>query len=177
MTDSYLGEIQAFGFGYAPVNWLPCDGRLIAIRSNTALYSLIGTYYGGDGTQTFALPNLVGSVAISQGQGPGLPSYGIGQSLGETGVTLSTSQIPMHAHTLQLGASSSPNGTPGPSATSNVAIDPAFNGFVAPPATTMLASNSITMTGNGQPHPNMQPTLAMIYCICVNGIFPSFGNV
>ena len=176
MTDSYLGEIQAFAFSYAPLNWLPCDGRLLAIQQYSALFSLIGTYYGGNGTQNFALPNLVGNVAMNQGQGPGLQPYTIGETVGETAVTLSTNEMPMHTHGLQLGNSASPNSTTGPSATSNVAIDPSFNGFVPPPATTALAMNSVNMTGNSQPHPNAQPTLAMIYCICVNGIFPSFGN-
>ena len=176
MTDSYLGEIQAFAFGFYPNNWLPCDGRPMAITQYATLYSLIGTSYGGDGTRTFLLPNLVGRVAMNQGQGPGLPSYSLGSAPGEMGVTLSINEMPSHSHGLQLGSKASPNGTPGPSATSNVAIDPGFNGFMPLPATTALAANAVTMTGNAQPHANAQPTLAMIYCICINGIYPSFGN-
>ncbi|MDB5616351.1 tail fiber protein [Tardiphaga sp.] len=176
MTDSYLGEIQAFAFGYYPNNWLPCDGRPMAIRQNAALYSLIGTSYGGDGTTTFLMPNLVGRVAMNQGSGPGLPSHSVGDAPGEMTVTLGLNEMPSHSHGLQLGNKTSPNGTPGPSATSNVAIDPGFNGFMPPPVLTTLAKNAVTMAGNSQPHPNAQPTLAMIYCICVNGIFPSFGD-
>lgn len=176
MTDSYLGEIQAFAFGFYPNNWLPCDGRPMAIQQYATLYSLIGTYYGGDGTRTFLLPNLVGHLAMNQGQGPALPSYPLGSTLGEMGVTLSINEIPSHSHGLQLGSSASPNSTPGPSATSNVAIDPNFNGFLPPPATTTLAANAVTMTGGSQPHANAQPTLAMIYCICVNGTYPSFSS-
>lgn len=176
MTDAYLGEIQAFAFGFFPQNWLPCDGRTLQIRQYTALYSLIGTSYGGDGSTTFLLPNLVGRVAMSQGQGPGLPSYRIGAAPGAAAITLGVGEVSAHTHGLQLGDRSSPNGTAAPSATSNVAIDPAFNGFLPPPATTTLAVNSVTMTGGSQPHPNAQPTLAMIYCICTNGIFPSFGT-
>lgn len=177
MTDAYIGEIQAFAFGYCPQNWLPCDGRILPVQGNSTLFSLIGTYYGGNGTTNFALPNLVGRVAMSQGQGPGLQPYNVGDAPGEISVTLNVAQMPMHSHGLQLGSKGSPNGTPGPSATSNVALDPSFNGFLAPPSTTMLAINGVTMTGNSQPHPNTQPTLAMIYCICVSGIFPNFGTV
>lgn len=176
MSDPYLGEIQAFAFGFYPKNWLPCDGRPMAIRQNTALYSLIGTYYGGDGTTTFLLPNLVDRVAMSQGQGPGLPSYTIGSAPGEMSVTLSTNEMPAHTHGLQL-ANQTADSTTAPSATSNVVINPGFNGFVPPPSTTTLSTNGVVPTGNSQPHPNAQPTLAMIYCICVSGIFPSFGNV
>lgn len=176
MTDSYLGEIQAFAFGFYPANWLPCDGRMIAIQKNPALYSLIGLNYGGDGATTFALPNLVGRVAMSQGQGPGLQPYRIGDAPGEMGVTLGVDEMPSHSHGLQLGNKASPNATAAPSAESNVVIDPAFNGFLPPPATVTLATNALTMTGNSQPHPNAQPTLAMIYCICVDGIYPSFDN-
>ena len=175
MTDAYLGEIQTFAFGYYPQNWLPCDGRPMAIRQNTALFSLIGTTYGGDGTTTFLLPNLVGRVATSQGQGPGLPYYPAGSTVGEMDVTLATTEMPSHTHGLQV-ANQTSDSTTAPSATSNVLINPGFNGFVPPPATTTLATNAVTITGNSQPHPNAQPTLAMIYCICVNGIFPFFGT-
>lgn len=173
--DPFVGEIQAFAFNYPPAGWAVCDGSLIAIRSNTALFSLIGTYYGGDGSTTFALPNLMGQVAVGQGQGPGLPTYYIGQALGETAVTLSSQEMPMHTHGMQLGAASSPNATAGPSAQSNVLIDPTFNGWAPPPGNAIFAQNAIALAGSSQPHQNMQPTLALLYCIALVGNFPSFS--
>jgi microcystin-dependent protein len=175
MSDPYLGEIQTFAFGFAPINWLPCDGRLVSIQQFAALFSLIGTNYGGNGTTNFALPNLVGSAAMSQGQGPGLSPRVIGEQVGSDTVTLTLQQIPAHKHGLQLGNRTATNGTPGPTGSSNVAIDPTFLGFVAPPNTTTFAAPAMGLTGGSQPHPNDQPTLAMIYCICINGIFPTFG--
>lgn len=175
MSDPFVGEIQAFAFGFSPVDWLPCDGRLVPIRQYTALFSLIGTYYGGDGTTTFALPNLVGRVAVSQGQGPGLTPRLIGEEIGEPTVAIGQAEMPSHAHGLQLGSKAATNGTAGPTGGSNVAIDPSFNGFVPPPANTTLSPTAIVATGGSQPHLNTQPTLAMIYCISTSGVFPSFG--
>lgn len=175
MTDAYIGEIQAFAFGYYPQNWLPCDGRILPIPGNSTLFSLIGASYGGNGTTNFALPNLVGQVAMSQGQGPGLPYCTLGESVGEAGVTLAIAEMPAHTHGLQL-ANPTTNSTTAPSATSNTVINPGFNGFVVPPPNTNLAANAVAATGNSQPHPNTQPTLAMIYCICISGIFPNFGT-
>jgi microcystin-dependent protein len=175
MSDPFVGEIQAFAFGYAPRGWLLCDGRPLPIRQFTPLFSLIGTYYGGDGTTTFNLPNLVGRVAVSQGQGPGLTPRVLGEEIGEATVTLTQSEMPAHTHALQLGDKSSTNGTAGPTGGSNVAIDPSFNGFVPPPGNTTLATTAVAPTGGSQAHPNTQPTLAMIYCIATEGIFPSFG--
>lgn len=175
MAEPFIGEIQAFGFGYAPINWMICNGASLSIQKYSALYSLIGTYYGGNGSTTFNLPNLVGFVAMGQGQGPGLTQRAIGEVVGQPTVSLSTPQLPSHAHAIQLGPNKTANATPGPSAASNVALDPNFNGFVAPPATTTFAPSAITMAGGSQPHPNAQPTLALVYCICVAGNFPSFG--
>lgn len=175
MSEPYVGEIQAFAFGFCPDKWLPCDGRPLSIQRYTPLFSLIGTYYGGDGRTTFNLPNLVGRVAVSQGQGQGLTPRVLGEQIGEATVTLLQPQMPMHTHGLQLGDRSATNGTAGPTGGSNVAIDPGFNGFVPPPANTTLAATAMVPAGSSQPHPNTQPTLAMIYCIATEGIFPSFG--
>ena len=175
MSDPFIGEIQAFAITYPPKGWAICNGALLPIRSNTPLYSLLGTQFGGDGTTTFGLPNLVGRVAISQGQGPGLQNYQIGENVGEASVTLSTPEIPIHAHNMQLGNGTITGGTAGPSATSNVAIDPSFNGFVAGPGNTSFSPGAILPSGGSQAHANAQPTLALIYCIALDGIFPSFN--
>lgn len=172
--NPYLGEIQAFAFGYAPPGWAICDGSTLLIRSNVALFSLIGNYYGGNGTTTFNLPNLVGQVVIGQGQGPGFPNYVVGQQVGENTVTLTSSEMPAHNHGMQLGAANSPNATPGPTGGSNVAISPG-NAFVAPPGNTTFSPTTIVSAGKSQSHPNAQPTLAMLYCICLQGDFPNFG--
>src|SRR3954453_4669057 len=101
MSNPFVAEIRAFGFNFAPTGWAQCNGQLLPISQNTALFSLLGTYYGGDGKSTFALPNLTGSVAVQQGQGGGLSEYYLGQQGGEPNVTLITSEMPFHNHGLQ----------------------------------------------------------------------------
>lgn len=180
MSDPFVGEIQAFPFAWATggVNnaWLPCFGQLLSIQAFTPLFALIGTYYGGNGTTNFALPNLNGAVAISQGQGPGLSQRDIGEVIGTPTVSLTSNEMTRHTHALQLGSRTAQNAVAGPGTGSNmVAIDPGFNGFVAPPATLNLTNSTVTMTGQGLPHDNMQPTQAIVWCICYSGIFPSFS--
>ncbi|OKO78805.1 tail fiber protein [Bradyrhizobium sp. AS23.2] len=181
MSDPYVGEIQAFPFPFATGGfnsaWLPCLGQLLPIQRYSPLFSLIGTYYGGNGTTNFALPNLNGSVAISQGQGPGLQNRVIGDVVGSPTVNLTSDQMARHTHALQLGAGNAENASPGPGTASNmVAINPQFNGFIAPPGNLTLAANAVTFTGQGQPHDNMQPTQAIVWCIAYAGIFPSFSS-
>lgn len=181
MSDPFIGEIQAFAFdfgngGINPFAWLPCDGRLLSISQYSALFALIGTYYGGDGTRTFALPNLNGRVALGQGTGGGLTPRSLGQSFGSMTHTLSVQELPFHDHALVLGNAAAPGATPGPGAAgTTVALNPAFNGFVSPPTDTALATTAVAMDGGNQGHPNNQPTLAMYYCIATTGIFPTFG--
>jgi microcystin-dependent protein len=175
MAFPFVGEIQVFANSFVPNGWAICDGSILQVRQNTPLFSLIGSTYGGNGTTTFALPNLVGCVAISQGQGPGLSNYPIGASVGSATASVSQQEMPAHVHPMQLGIRTSTNSTAAPSATSNVAIDPNFNGFVAPPANTTFATSAIVPNGGSQPHPNAQPTLGMVYCIALQGDFPSFG--
>src|SRR5215213_1305364 len=98
MSDPFVAEIRVVGFNFAPTGWAQCDGQLLPISQNTALFSLLGTFYGGDGKSTFALPNLTGAVAVHQGQGPGLSEYFLGQTGGESNVTLITSEMPFHNH-------------------------------------------------------------------------------
>jgi len=180
MSEPFIGEIVAVGFnfgsGFNPNTWLPCDGRLLGIAQNTALFSLIGTYYGGDGVHNFALPNLNNRVAVSQGQGPNLTPRVLGETVGQAQVTLTRDQMPRHNHQMRLGQSGAPGATPGPgSAGSTAAINPAFNGFVAGTSDTMFAATAVAVDGGSLPHANNQPNTALWYLICTNGLFPPFS--
>jgi microcystin-dependent protein len=179
MSDPYIGEIQAFAFpfavgGFQSGQWAACLGQLLPINSNPPLFSLIGTAYGGNGTTNFGLPNLNGHIVTSQGQGSGLTNRVLGETWGEPVVTLMSQQMASHTHALQLGTGV--GGTPGPTpAPGSVLLNPEFNGFVNPPSNTTFATTAVGMTGGSQPHNNMQPTLVLVYCIALTGIFPSFG--
>ncbi|MGJ4963517.1 phage tail protein [Bradyrhizobium sp. HKCCYLRH3061] len=181
MSDPFVGEIQAFPFTFAADGfnsaWLPCFGQLLPIQRYTPLFALIGTYYGGNGTTNFALPNLSGAITNGQGNGPGLQPRVIGEAMGTSTAFLTTAEMPAHSHILQLGSKAAANAAPGPgTGVGIVAIDPSFNGFLAPPGNTTLAVNAVTPNGQSIPHDNMQPTQALIWCICYAGIFPSFNN-
>jgi microcystin-dependent protein len=181
MSDPFVGEIQAFPFPFAGGGfnnaWLPCLGQLLAIQAFTPLYALIGTYYGGNGTTNFALPNLNGSIAIGQGNGPGLTPRIIGEALGSSVVGLVSDHMARHTHTLQLGSRAAQNAGAGPGTASDMAaLDPGFNGFAPPPGTIMLSPDAVTMTGQSLPHDNMQPTQALVWCIAFAGIYPTFNN-
>lgn len=190
MSESLVGEIQIFGFSYPPYGWAPCDGRLLAITQYTALFSLLGTNYGGNGTSTFALPDLRGRVAIGQGQGPGLTDRVIGENGGSESETLNITQIPAHTHALvgaggPLKASSQVGTQPAPSATVNTlaafedvtlgATNFAYNN-AAPDVALNVGASAISGTigymGSNMPFSTMQPTLGLNYCISIYGQFP-----
>jgi microcystin-dependent protein len=176
MAEPFLGQIIAVGFNFAPIGWELCQGQLLPIDQNPALYQLIGTTYGGDGATTFALPNLCGRVAISQGQGPTLSNYSVGQLAGSETVSLTAGQNAAHIH--QLMASSQTGSTITPDSTmalaSNSAPDVNMYAHVAP--TTALQSYSITPAiGAGMPHENRQPYVTVNYIIATAGQFPSRG--
>lgn len=177
MTEPYIGEIQLFGFPYAPYQWATCSGQLIPIQQNTALFSLLGTQYGGDGKTTFALPNFGGNAGDNQGQGPGLTRRVVGEMIGESSVTLLINELPQHTHVAQIYMARSTTarvGTPVTGAApSNVAGAQAFVTDGAPD--TVLNPMAIGPAGNTQPHPNQQPYLALNYSIALQGVFPSFG--
>jgi microcystin-dependent protein len=168
MSEPFLGEIRPFPYNFAPRSWAFCNGALLPINQNQALFSLLGTTYGGNGQTTFALPNLNDRVAISSGTGPGLSPYNLGQPGGVSGVTLTQAQIPPHNHlvtTASAPSTNSPvNALPATSGSHNL-YDPAIN--------TSMASDAIGSAGGSQAHENMQPTLAINYCIALTGIFPS----
>ena len=171
--EPFLGMIQIFGFNFAPRGWAMCDGSLLSIAQNTALFSLLGTTYGGNGQTTFALPDLRGRVPVGFGQGPGLSGNSLGQVSGSENVTLLTNEMPQHTH--QMMASSDPQSAGGAGGNS---LGSAGRGtganIYAAGATTQVAMASVTApVGSNQPHSNMQPYLVMNYCIALEGIFPS----
>jgi microcystin-dependent protein len=168
MPDPYLGEIRMFGGNFAPVGWAFCDGRSLAISENEALFTLIGTTYGGDGEQSFNLPNLQGRLPIHQGQG-----FQLGQSAGETSVTLTVQQIPSHGHPL-MGSTATAAGT-SPTGTvfahlPDAGVQTAY-GSTAPFGA--IDPSSVSPIGGSQPHTNMQPCLAVSFIIALEGIFPT----
>lgn len=165
--DNYLGEIRPVGFNFAPHGWALCEGQLLPISQNTALFSLIGTFYGGDGRSTFALPDLRGRIAISSGQGPGLSDYTIGEQGGVEAVTLTASEMPAHAHQVTASSAAATSYSP----TSNVPAKTSRNVYAAGGAGTM-AADSLGLAGQNVPHENHQPFLSVIYIIALTGIFP-----
>lgn len=180
MNEPFVGGIYLVGFNFAPQGFAMCNGQLLSISQNTALFSLLGTFYGGDGVTTFGLPDLRGRVPIHQGQGSGTSPYSVGQVGGQETVTLTTAQLPSHNHALGAvqgaGTTNLPSGAylaagpftgSGPNAT-------ALNTYTVnttPPAS--LNAASIQTAGGGQPHTNIQPYLCVTYIIALQGIFPA----
>lgn len=175
--EPFVGEIRMVGFNFAPVNWAFCDGRLLQISQYTALFSLLGTFYGGDGKVTFALPDLRGRVPVNMGQGSGLSNYAIGQSGGLENVTLLRDQMPMHNHSVNVnnspGAAADPsNAYLGEFATGDPRNPTLINGY-ATSSNATLAQNAISEAGGNQGHNNIQPFLTVNFIIALNGIYPS----
>jgi len=175
--DPFVGEIRAVGFNYAPRGWALCDGSLIQIRQSTALFSILGTQFGGDGRTTFALPDLRGRAIVNPGQGQGLSPYTIGAKAGVESVTLSTVQMPAHIH--GFGGQLSVNPTPPSNAatpTGNYIGVPSQAQYSDTPGADTMAANSVTGTvgavGDSQAHDNRQPYLALNYIIALQGEFP-----
>jgi microcystin-dependent protein len=167
MSEAYLGEIRMFAGGFAPVNWAFCDGSLIPIEQNQALYTLIGTIYGGDGTNTFALPDLRGRAPLHKSS-----TYPIGSNGGVESVTLTSAQLAAHSHAPMASTAAGTASTPadGVWATSTYA---SFSTAQAPAAT--MSAQTVAAVGGGQPHDNMMPFVVISYIICTAGLFPSFN--
>jgi microcystin-dependent protein len=170
MSEPFIGQIMLFGGNFAPKGWAFCDGSLLAIRTNTALFSILGTTYGGDGIQTFALPDLRGRAAIGAGNGPGLTPRALGETAGEENHTLISPEMPAHNHVVSVGASNNP-----PSAGRPIGAVPAAGQFydAAANAAGSLGAVTCTNTGGNQAHNNMQPYLVLNYIIALQGVFPS----
>jgi microcystin-dependent protein len=167
MSEPFLGQIQSFGFNFAPRGWAMCNGQLLSIAQNTALFSLLGTTYGGNGQTTFALPNLQSRIPLHFGQGPGLSQYDLGQQAGEETVTLISTQMPQHNHLLNASSAVKLNTTPAGSGLGAAQI------YTTAALDSVLNPQEIGFTGGSQPHDNLQPYLAINWCIALEGIFPS----
>ena len=172
--DPFVAEIRIFPFNFAPKGWAFCNGQLLPISQNTALFSLLGTTYGGDGKSTFALPNLQGSIPIQPGRGPGLSIYDLGQTGGVESVTLLDSEMPSHTHA--VGRALSANGNSITPVNSVWAQAAAGRGTAAlyldGSPTGKVNVNSLNINGGGLPHNNMQPYLTLHFCIAMQGVFP-----
>lgn len=183
-TEPFIGEIKLFGFYFAPKYHALCNGQTLSIASNTALFSLLGTTYGGNGQTTFQLPDLQGRMAVGQGNGAGLPSFFMGEKIGHVNTTMTTANMPAHSHTTSAvnmrirsnsnnGGENSPDGGfPGINNSQGIYASTAGNNeFMAPAAVTV--SGSTDPTGSGYPFSNVNPYLVMNFCIATSGIFPS----
>lgn len=182
MSDPFVGQIEAFAFNFAPKGWAQCNGQLLSIQQNAALFSLLGTYYGGNGTSNFALPDLRGRLAVSQGLSPGGSTYGIGESVGTETVTLVQTQMPAHSHTLNAVNNGLNGGTGVPSSTVQLGsgIDKKSGSttaasIYAPSNGPQVAMESLLPSGGSTPHSNMMPYLTINYCIALIGVYPSRG--
>ena len=174
MADQFVGEIRIVPFDFAPYGWALCNGQLMPIAQNTALFSLLGTQFGGNGTTNFALPNLQGNAPMNQGNGPGLTPRVMGETGGEPNVTLLITELPSHTHVSQAGTASN-SGTPGPTTTfgdggrgKESAYAPA-----APANAVLLNPQAVGSIGGSLPHNNMSPYLTLSFVISLQGIFPA----
>ena len=163
MSEPFLGEIRILSFSFAPSGWAFCDGQTLPINQNQALFSLLGTTYGGNGISTFALPNFQGRVPMHVG-----PGFVLGQTLGEAGHTLLVNEMPSHTH-VPVGSSN----TPHVASPAGAYWPTTSGGSYAPSPTTTLAPQAIASGGGSQPHDNMSPYLTLNFCIALQGIFPS----
>lgn len=172
MSDQFLAEIRIFPFNFSPTGWAACDGQLMPISQNTALFALLGTTYGGDGKSTFALPNLQGTAPMQPGQGQGLSLRNLGEMSGVESITLLVSEIPLHTHTVSAdNLDPADLNIPGP--TRVLALSQNVFAYQASTAGLGLAAfQALPPAGGGLPHNNMQPYLTLNFCIALQGIFP-----
>jgi microcystin-dependent protein len=172
MSEKFVAEIRIFAGNFAPTGWATCDGQLLPISQNTALFSLLGTTYGGDGKSTFALPNLQGSAPLQQGQGPGLSLRDLGEIGGEQNVTLLQTEMPAHNHT---AVAASGTGQPDPTSNAWASGAKGFGSIYSPsvPASNVqMSPAALSINGSSQPHNNMMPYLCLTFIIALQGIFP-----
>jgi microcystin-dependent protein len=180
MSDPFLAEIRIFGFNFPPTGWAFCNGQIMPLTQNTALFALLGVTYGGDGKSTFALPNMQNSAPMQPGQGSGLSQRFLGEQSGSEAVTLLQTEIPVHTHILSASNAEPTADTPSTAAMTargfwDSGSESGQIAFYTPqagnPAVTM-APQALAVAGGGLPHNNMQPYLALNFCIALQGIFP-----
>lgn len=176
MSDQFVAEIRIFPFNFPPTGWAFCNGQLLPISQNTALFSLLGTTYGGDGKSTFGLPNLQGNAPMQQGQGPGLSLRDLGEVGGEQNVTLLQTEMPVHSHSAQGSSGLGPSGAL-PSPVNNIwgSASKGLGSLYAPSGANNVQMNpaALSITGGSLPHNNMMPYLTLNFCIALQGIFPA----
>jgi microcystin-dependent protein len=173
MSQPFLGQISIFGFNFAPRGWASCNGQLLSISQNTALFSILGTTYGGNGTSNFALPNLQASVPLHPGQGPGLSNYVLGETGGAANVTVLSNQIPAHTHQATCETAGGVD-KPGPTTiwgSGGRGKPPAYSTTMTP--TAVMAGTALSTTGGNAAHNNLSPYLGLMFCIAMQGIYPS----
>lgn len=171
MADPFVAEIRIFPFNFAPKGWAWCDGQLMPLSQNTALFSLLGTTYGGDGKSTFALPDLQGRAPMHPGQGPGLSLHDLGEASGSQTVTLLESEIPAHTHTLRADVLDVAD-TNLVSSTASLALTSGGTLYQSA-SNVMLAAEALAPAGGDAPHNNMMPYLTFYFCIALQGVFPA----
>lgn len=173
MADPFVAEIRIFGFNFAPTGWATCDGQILPISQNTALFSLLGTTYGGNGQSTFALPNMAGNSPMHPGQGPGLSLHDLGETGGSDFVTLLDSEMPAHNHALMANTSPANRTAPGGNSFARVPSGgtPYIAGSPSPPLTN-LSFQALPPAGGSLPHNNLMPYLVLTFCIALQGVFP-----
>ncbi len=171
MTDPFVAEIRIYGFNFPPTGWAYCNGQLMPISQNTALFSLLGTMYGGDGKSTFALPDLQGQGAMQQGQGAGLSDRFQGEQVGEQNVTLLQSEMPNHQHVPMAALDPAEQAAPAPDRSLTRAA-PGLPYVAASANLVPLNAQAASVTGSSFPHNNMPPVLTLNYCIALQGVFP-----
>ncbi len=170
MSEPFVAEIRPFAGNFEPTGWAFCDGRLLSISQNTALFSLLGTTYGGNGTSNFALPDLRSRAPMHAGDGPGLTPRSLGESAGAESVTISPAQAPPHTHTLHASSTVANTASPSGNALANSG---AASLYASGPADTPLSSSAVTPAGGEQPHNNLMPYLTVRFIIALQGIFPA----
>ena len=176
MTEPFIGQIQIYGFNFAPRGWATCNGVTMPIQQNTALFSLLGTQYGGNGQTTFQLPNFANRAATEQGQGPGLSNRSMGETFGNNSVTLTLQEMPNHTHALNIYNQTDAAKKAAAPATGSALGSPSMNAFVTGTVANAPFSPTVILPAGGSlPHENRQPYLALNFCIALEGVFPAFG--
>jgi microcystin-dependent protein len=172
MADPFVAEIRIFPFNFAPKGWAFCDGQILPISQNTALFALLGTTYGGDGKSTFALPDLQGNSPMHPGQGQGLSLRDLGEIGGEETVTLLVSEIPVHTHIVNSSAILSTTSTPASNMVLSRSVNGTAYGVLDNTGTQVFGPEALAPAGGSLPHNNLQPYLVLNYCIALQGVFP-----